>query len=540
MDESGPLLVDTGRGFSLKYRGRLLYSGRDPVSAPRQAALAAPALPGTLYIVPSPCLGYGLRELVGRLPDSSAVLCLEAEAALGAVAAHAIDEAVPAGTLRHRLALSDPAGALFAYRVLEDSVAPGRFRRAVELRLSAGRSFAEAAYDAALAAIDADISIRFRNRLSLVRMGRLWTRNVIANLASMRWEQVGPLVANGRPVVVCGAGPSLDGALDAIRRSRHGLTVLACDTAAGSLAKAGIVPDAIVCLEGQIWNVADFLPLDRAASTLVVDLSAHPSSFRAVTGRKSLLLSVWTESAFLSRLLAAGLPIAAAPPLGSVGVLALRVARWLGGPLIVAGLDFSFRPGMTHCSGSPADILGRLLESRTCKDSGAWESSFREGTTRSGGAITDPALSMYASLAAAELDGLEAWDLRGGYGAPLPARPLSAEDLESLVERNRPARPPLRPGAGPSGEACGDTGSPEACRAKAAAFLSGELARARQVSLALRHGAADDDLRAMLAGADFLYLHFPDPERVLALETDALQRVAVEAAYWRGRLTAAL
>ena len=524
----------------MKYQGRLLYSGRDPGSAPRQAALAVPALPGTLYIVPSPCLGYGLPELLGRLPDSSAVLCLEAEAALATVATQSIDQLVPAGALRQRLALSDPSGALDAYLALETTLAPCRFRRAVELRLSGGRIFAEADYDAALATIDADISMRFRNRLSLVRMGRLWTRNVITNLASMRWEELRPLEAAGGPVVVCGAGPSLDGALDAIRRFRDGITVLACDTAAGSLARAGIIPDAIVCLEAQIWNVADFLPLDGAASTLIVDLSAHPSSFRAVTGEKTALLSVWTESAFLSRLLAAGLPITATPPLGSVGVLALWIARRLGGPLVVAGLDFSFRPGMTHCSGSPADIRGRLMESRTHRNSGAWDASFREGTTHSGGAITDPALSMYASLAAAELAGQESWDLRGGFGAPLPSRPLSPEDLEALALGNGSARLPPRPGAYAAGDAYGDTGSPEHCRVKAAAFLSGELDRAERVASALRHGASDDDLRSMLADADFLYLHFPDPERVLALEPDALKRVAAEAAYWRGRLEASL
>jgi len=445
--------------------------------------------------------------------------------------------------LRQRLATSDPAGALDAYQALETSLAPARFRRAMELRLSGGRIFAQAAYDAALAAIEADISMRFRNRLSLVRMGRLWTRNVISNLASMRWEDVKPLEAASRPVVVCGAGPSLDGALDAIRRSREGITVLACDTAAGALTRAGIIPDAIVCLEAQIWNVADFLPLDGASSTLMVDLSAHPSSFRAVTGRKSILLSVWAESQFLSRLLAAGLPIAAAPPLGSVGVLALWLARKLGGPLIVAGLDFEFCQGMTHCSGSPAEIRGRLLESRTYRNSGAWDASFREGIIHAGGAITDPALSMYASLAVAQLTGQESWDLRGGFGAPLPSRPLSSLELESLVKENGSSRLSQRLdacGAGAAVKGYGDCLSPEDCRVKVAAFLSGELDRTNQVSLALSHGAADDDLRGLLAAADFLYLHFPDPERVLALETDALKRVAVEAAYWRGRLKAAL
>ena len=33
-----------------------------------------------------------------------------------------------------------------------------------------------------------------------------------------------------------------------------------------------------------------------------------------------------------------------------------------------------------------------------------------------------------------------------------------------------------------------------------------------------------------------MYAHFPDPQRVLMLEKDALNRVAAEAAYWENRL----
>jgi hypothetical protein len=50
----------------------------------------------------------------------------------------------------------------------------------------------------------------------------------------------------------------------------------------------------------------------------------------------------------------------------------------------------------------------------------------------------------------------------------------------------------------------------------------------------------DSDLRQLLSWSDLLYGHFPDPERVMALEDDALRRVAAEAAYWRGRIEAAL
>jgi len=528
MEDTGPLLVDTGRGLSIRYGGKWLYSSRDPLAAPLAAARAADVLPDTLYVVPSPCLCYGVRELAERLPASSAVLLIEADEGLAGIARRALDETGTDG------AVASPADCVEAYKALESGATPRRFRRAVTMRLSGGRALHEEAYRRSLAAIDADISIRFRNRLSLVRMGRLWTKNVISNLGSMDWESVGPLSSRGRPVVACGAGPSLDGAIPALRRLGERVFVLACDTAAGALSKAGIVPDAIVCLEGQVYNLEDFLPLDGVPARLVVDLTSHPSSYRAASGPLTLTLSEYTESAFLSRLMAAGLPITAVPPLGSVGVLAIRVARELGGPVAVAGLDFAFRQGATHCAGSPSDLRSRRSETRLRKGDAAWAASFRDGCERKDdGSLTDPALSMYASLAAAEfIDSGRAYgDLRGGFGAPLPIPPVNEGWLEAMAAAHE--------GDG-GGKAIGYSADPAVCRDNAATFLAGELARAEKVAATLRTGSGDGELRALLADADFLYAHFPDPERVVDLEGDALRRVAAEASYWSGRLEAAL
>ena len=183
MEDTGPLLVDTGRGLSIRHGGKWLYSSRDPLAAPVAAARAADVLPDTLYVVPSPCLCYGVRELSERLPASSAVLLLEADDALASIAERALDDTGMSA------AVASPADCVEAYKALESGATPCRFRRAVTVRLSGGYVLHEEAYRRSLAAIDADISIRFRNRLSLVRMGRLWTRNVIANLGSMDWER---------------------------------------------------------------------------------------------------------------------------------------------------------------------------------------------------------------------------------------------------------------------------------------------------------------------------------------------------------------
>ncbi len=553
MSADGPLLVDTGRGYSLKYGDRWLYSSRDPLAAPLRAAREARVLPETLYLVPSPCLGHGLAELLAVLPPSSAVLGLEADPALASLAGERAAGLTGPDAARLRdFGPYRPAEAVRAYRTLEARTGL-RFRRCVEVRLSAGRALAPRAYDDALRAVEDDISLRFRNRLSLVRMGRLWTRNAIANLAGMDWDAVAPIRSGGRPVVVCGAGPSLDAAMPALRARRDEIFILACDTASGALASAGALPHAIVCLEAQVYNSADFIPLGRAPVPAVVDLSAHPSAFRCLAGPKAVSLSEWTDSRFLARLRSAGLPLEPVPPLGSVGVLALRVARTLGGPVILSGLDFAFPPGRTHCLGSPADLRARGRQTRLERSSAAWDSGLREGRALLEGAdpgapglVTDPALSLYARLAAGELAearraGRACLDARGRLGAPLGlagAGNGGAHHTEGTVEDIIEAA--LAEAGGSAPGSFGGIVEPEEARRNALRFLEGELGLAEGAAALLRSGGPDGEAVRLLSEADFLYAHFPDPERVLALEGDALKRVAAEAAYWRGRLGEAI
>ncbi|MBN2874545.1 MAG: DUF115 domain-containing protein [Spirochaetales bacterium] len=474
---------------------------------------------------------------MARIPESSAILCVEADAVLLELARDALKRAVPEA--RDELRLVSPEETIDAYRILESSRQGRRFRRVIELRLSAGRALADGVYDDTLDALRQTLSTRYRNRVALVRMGRLWTRNTIANLSAMRWQNIRQPARQCKPVVVCGAGPSLDTTMPLIRRYRDSLYVLACDTASGALARAGINPDAVVCLEGQVYNVQDFLPLESTTTRLFADLSAHPSSFRATTGPVTLLLSEWAESSFLSRLATSGLPLVAVPPLGSVGVLAIHVAKMLGEHIFVAGLDFAFSPGKTHCAGSPSDIRERGSETRTRKHAVSWAASYRDGVTRlqtarvGSGLVTDPALSMYASLAAHELRGSHTYDLRGGYGTPLPI-PLASEDtLRELIATTASDCRELV-----------DSGDYRASRtdyaALARAFLAGELVRVESIASILSTGADSELLPGLLSETDLLYAHFPDPERVLLLERDALKRVAVEAAYWRGKLGAAI
>ncbi|MDR0663452.1 MAG: hypothetical protein LBF80_05165, partial [Spirochaetaceae bacterium] len=60
-----PCLVEARRGFSVLYHGKFLLSRVDaPRQAERAARAAMPLAAKTLYLIPSPLLGYGIQLIL--------------------------------------------------------------------------------------------------------------------------------------------------------------------------------------------------------------------------------------------------------------------------------------------------------------------------------------------------------------------------------------------------------------------------------------------------------------------------------------------
>jgi len=532
MSDQNPLLVETGGGFSLRYGNRWLYSRYQPRTAAEKAAEDIPVEADTLYLLVSPCLCHGLDTLASRLPSSSAVFGLELEASLLSIAKESFAklELEPA---RFRLCSSTTPAT-----ILTEASELGKFRRVKEVRLCGGRDLHPREFDSLIDTISLNNRLVWRNRMTLVRLGRLWVKNVITNLATLPWDQVELSKASQKPIMLCGAGPSLNQALPWIKKQARHLTIMAVDTAAGALVQAGIHPDRVVCLEAQAHNLPDFTPLSSLELTLVADISAHPASFRVVRGPKNLVSSKWMDSRFLDRLSNAGLPLHLVPPLGSVGVLAARLAVQQGQILFLAGLDFSFQRAITHCKGSPVDLAERRRETRLYKHKGNWDLSFGQGVTAgSGGSLGNAILSMYASCAGMELQGARVYDLRAGFGLPLPATAISLEQADDLLASSFVSPGPIESAQGSS---CAAFNKGAAFyREAAAAFLEKELVLAKELAHRLR-SSGGKPLGRMIRDCDYMYAHFPDPQRVEAMEIDALRRLALEAGYWQNRLQLAL
>jgi hypothetical protein len=280
-----------------------------------------PLSAGTLYLLPSPLLGYGIPLIMQNLPPDSALLCIEADPALYDLSSKYIGclEAVKDDRFRF-VRTGDPAAlAAFAGRVWGYR----RFRRVSELRLTGGWQLHAGFYEAALDLLRRAVSTEWSNALTLARLGRRYMRNAIKNLHLLAERPgVESLDFGGCPVLVLGAGPSLDGLLDHLKRrlGRQGLPsgcrILCVDTALRPLVERNLKPDLVVALEAQHWNLRDFSGLSDRKIPVAMDLSALPATSGVLGGETYIFWTRWTDLSIFERLSALELLPLELPALG--------------------------------------------------------------------------------------------------------------------------------------------------------------------------------------------------------------------------------
>ncbi len=532
MEEDGPEVLETGGALNVRYRGRLLYPERGPCSLAQRTAAAAELGPDRLYLLPSPLLWYGIPELLARIGEGSALLCLEEDPGLAALSQAHWPQSLREEPRLGFLPSSDPERALAASQAL------GRFRRVILLRMSGGEALHREAYGRVAARLQAEFAAHWRSQASLMAMGRLWARTIFRNVAALPNLALAPAPSYPGALAVCGAGPSLEKGLAFLAResARGRLSILAVDTALGSLLQAGIRPNIVVCLEGQAHNLADFVPGAGSGIALLSDLSSHPASTGILGGPVSLSAVAITPSRFLERLQASlrggRLPFLECPPLGSVGVHSLHLARRLArGPILALGLDFAFEVGKTHARASPS----LLDEERKLDRLHPWPrqagAAWREGVRAAEhGLRTDPILASYAALLADEASkpGPPVYDLRDrGLDLGLPR--LEPEEasrlLDGLAAPSQGEPEPRLPGK-------------EARQSLAKAILGEELARLDTIEAAMkgRLGLSREAFLALVEESDYLLWPLPDGHRLPSLAQDLLNRLLVEVQYWRWKL----
>ena len=351
MTETQPRLVDTGRGPTVSYRGKSLYSPRDPRGAAVRRVKKLTIQPKTLVFVPSLGLGYGLAELLEKLPPSCHVLCIEADERLFKLG---ISQAQPLPK-SPRLTIIRTAGPEQAAAIVQQ-LGPWRFRRVAPVHLCAGYQFNRRTYGKILEAVEEEIRLFWQNKLTLMAMSELWLKNLFINLRYLPGSGDILDLATNLPILICGAGPSLEGSLGWIKKIRQEVILLSVDTALPVLSAASLLPDWVFTLDAQLYTLQDFLPCRDTRITLLCDLTSNPLVLRLFPDIRFFSTRFHPLSLF-DRLESASLLPSSLPPRGSVGVSAVEAALSItSAAVLFTGLDFSYPRNQTHARSTPSHL----------------------------------------------------------------------------------------------------------------------------------------------------------------------------------------
>lgn len=550
---------------TVRYKNRFLYSKYNPEKNIVSAIEKSEILPGTLVMVFSPCLFYGIEVLAQKcgaeLGKSVFIVAVEAEESLRwlSLGQKSKFEAIPKGALQFFPKDSLNARGLNSFfQSLSSSSAtevaglslppPGIFRRAIRFDFSGGVFFHADFYAQFFALTQNAIAQFWKNRLTLIKLGRLFCKNIFKNLplaaSAIRFENVEKKVQ--RPILVLGAGESLETTISELNdfgEKRGDFFIIAVDAALAPLLSAGIKIDAVVASEAQIAIEQAYIgtrsagAFPRGKPILFCDLASRHTIPRITECPPCFFFSEFETNGFLSKLERRGILPRKIPPLGSVGLSATYIATLLrkdeGVPIFVSGLDFSFSCGKTHANGTMAHKAMLLQESRLAS-CGNYAATFSHGVERMQGkngkrVFTTKNLYGYAAL------------FRNVFSQTKNLFDCGAEGLDLGI-----ARAHLFP---PGGEQkFGQPFEKENCscetgkaRKALAAFLHEEKRALSALADILSNGENaesrakeipyGEQILRLLEGREYLYLHFPDDESP-KLESAFLNRVRMQAEFF--------
>jgi 6-hydroxymethylpterin diphosphokinase MptE-like protein len=182
---------------------------------------------------------------------------------------------------------------------------------------------------------------------------KVWVEDIIANVELLTHSP--PFLTltgkyEGVPAFIIGAGPSLDKNIHLLSEAARKGIVFATNSGAVSLAKHGIEPQVICCIESIDASIKlKNLPfIDRVVRGF--SLSAAPQTLRTGTGT---LMPVHELIAQYSGPLEELTGYGGLPMSGSVSTIATSLARILGcSPIVLCGQDLAYSNGRTYATGT--------------------------------------------------------------------------------------------------------------------------------------------------------------------------------------------
>lgn len=372
-----PRLVNAGQGFSIlktvEYKGRFLYSRYNPAKAIETYIDKIQLQSGTLVIICSPLLWYGIEKLKSVLPEKCEIAALEDDTNLLKLAAENNSANVPLFKLSDRESIDS-----FARSICRN----GNIKRIFRIDFSAGTAFSKERFDFTVNAINEIIATFWKNRITLVKFGRLFSKNFLRNIARLGHSETLDNVEKtvSKPLIVFGAGEGLD-SFSYSDFSPSDFFILAVDAALSPLLSRNIRPDAIVTMESQIAIEKAFLDAKNSGILLFADLCARPEATKIPGGKVIWFATEYTEGNFFDSLKKSNIIKNFIAPMGSVGLAATYIALKLRSsssvPVFTAGLDFSYTIGTTHAKGTMA-LKQRLITSNRLVPAENYDAAFSE------------------------------------------------------------------------------------------------------------------------------------------------------------------
>lgn len=342
-DPSFELLPTPSGEPTARWRGALLHSPRDPRREARTLVEREAGTDPSAAVMLGLGLGYAAEAFREAHPGVPLVV-VEPDAVLARSAAESRDLRSLAADPAVRLLIGAAPGAVAA------ALDGLPLERLAVLRLVAEIRRSPASFRAAEGEIE---SLRLRREINantLERFGRLWVRNLVANLGTfVASPGVGELAGAfaGIPAVVLAGGPTLDDLMPLLPRIAERALVVSVNTPLARCLAAGVHPDCVVVVDPQFWASRYLDWTDAYRGWIVAEPSTHPRVFRRSGNRVFLASSLFPLGERLEEAVGAKGKLGAG---GSVSTAAWDLARLMGArPIHAAGLDLSYPDHRTHC-----------------------------------------------------------------------------------------------------------------------------------------------------------------------------------------------